>query len=92
NGAAEVRGAISADGEIVSRAANGLRIPYRNLGAISRNEGTTLYLMLTNSGDSLGNFMSLRPLYVIVTPGAIESGTPLSVDISMYACDESSAG
>ncbi|MEB6523831.1 phage tail protein [Enterobacter hormaechei] len=92
NGAAEVRGAISAHGEIVSRAANGLRIAYGNFGAFWRNDGTTLYLMLTNSGDSLGNYNSLRPLYVNLTTGALQSGTPLSVYNTITASEQITAG
>ena len=92
NGAAEVRGAISAHGEIVSRAANGLRIAYGNFGAFWRNDGKTLYLMLTNSGDSLGNYNSLRPLYVNLTTGAIQSGTPLSVYNTITASEQITAG
>ncbi|EOZ4765668.1 phage tail protein [Enterobacter hormaechei] len=92
NGAAEVRGTISAHGEIVSRAANGLRIAYGNFGAFWRNDGSSLYLMLTNAGDSLGSYNSLRPLYVNLTTGALQSGTPLSVYNTITASEEITAG
>lgn len=71
NGAASFTGGVTASGEIISRAANGLRIAYGNFGTFWRNDGSSLYLMLTNSGDPLGNYNSLRPFTVNLTNGDI---------------------
>lgn len=56
-------------GEIYGTSANNFRIAYGKYGAFWRNDGSTLYLMLTNSGDPLGNFNSLRPLTVNLATG-----------------------
>lgn len=56
-------------GEIYGTSANNFRIAYGNYGAFWRNDGSTLYLMLTNSGDPLGNFNSLRPFSVNLATG-----------------------
>ncbi|ELY2674485.1 hypothetical protein ACOILA_002444 [Cronobacter sakazakii] len=71
NGAAGFGAGITSGGEIISRAANGLRIAYGNFGTFWRNDGSSLYLMLTNSGDPLGNYNSLRPFTVNLTNGDI---------------------
>lgn len=71
NGVASFSGGITSGGEVISRAANGLRIAYGNFGTFWRNDGSNLYLMLTNSGDSLGNYNSLRPFVVNLTNGDI---------------------
>ncbi|MEH5619578.1 phage tail protein [Enterobacter cloacae] len=71
NGAATFGGGVTASGEIISRYANGLRIAYGNFGTFWRNDGSSLYLMLTNSGDPLGNYNSLRPFVVNLTNGDV---------------------
>ncbi|ELE9690246.1 phage tail protein [Enterobacter kobei] len=71
NGAANFSGGITSSGEIISKSANGLRIAYGNFGTFWRNDGSSLYLMLTNSGDSLGNYNSLRPFVVNLTSGDV---------------------
>ncbi|HHI2217180.1 phage tail-collar fiber domain-containing protein [Enterobacter cloacae] len=71
NGAASFTGGVTSSGEIISRAANGLRIAYGNFGTFWRNDGSSLYLMLTNSGDPLGNYNGLRPFTVNLTNGDV---------------------
>ncbi|WP_421513914.1 phage tail-collar fiber domain-containing protein [Enterobacter ludwigii] len=71
NGVASFGDGITSSGEIISRSANGLRIAYGNFGTFWRNDGSTLYLMLTNSGDPLGSYNSLRPFTVNLTNGDI---------------------
>lgn len=71
NGTATFGGGVIASGEIISRYANGLRIAYGNFGTFWRNDGSSLYLMLTNSGDPLGNYNSLRPFVVNLTNGDV---------------------
>ncbi|WP_414453073.1 tail fiber protein [Enterobacter ludwigii] len=71
NGVASFGDGITSSGEIISRSANGLRIAYGNFGTFWRNDGSTFYLMLTNSGDPLGSYNSLRPFTVNLTNGDI---------------------
>lgn len=71
NGAANFGGGITSSSEIISRYANGFRIAYGSYGTFWRNDGTRLYLMLTNSGDPLGNYNNLRPFVVDLTNGNI---------------------
>ncbi|WP_245000563.1 phage tail-collar fiber domain-containing protein [Enterobacter cancerogenus] len=71
NGVSSFAGGVTSSGEFISRSANGFRIAYGNYGAFWRNDGGSLYLLLTNSGDSLGTFNSLRPFTVSLGTGDI---------------------
>ncbi|WP_139507170.1 phage tail-collar fiber domain-containing protein [Escherichia coli] len=73
-------GGLTAAGEIISKSANGLRIAYGNYGFFIRNDGSSTYLMLTNSGDSLGTWNSLRPLTINNASGAVSIGNSLTVN------------
>ncbi|EGO4219706.1 phage tail protein [Escherichia coli] len=66
-------------GEIISKSANGLRIAYGNYGFFIRNDGSSTYFMLTNSGDSLGTWNSLRPLTINNASGTVSIGNGLNV-------------
>ncbi len=72
-------GGLTAAGEIISKSANGLRIAYGNYGFFIRNDGSSTYFMLTNSGDSLGTWNSLRPLTINNANGAVSIGNGLNV-------------
>lgn len=72
-------GGLTADGEIISKSANGLRIAYGNYGFFIRNDGSNTYFMLTNSGDSLGTWSSLRPFAINNANGAVSIGNGLNV-------------
>ncbi|KDG42536.1 side tail fiber protein [Escherichia coli BIDMC 77] len=67
------------NGEIISKSANGLRIAYGNYGFFIRNDGSNTYFMLTNSGDSLGTWSSLRPFAINNATGAVSMGRGLNV-------------
>ncbi|MDL8237622.1 hypothetical protein QS765_26260, partial [Escherichia coli] len=56
-----------------------LRIAYGNYGFFIRNDGSSTYFMLTNSGDSLGTWNSLRPLTINNASGAVSIGNGLNV-------------
>ncbi|WP_230373209.1 phage tail-collar fiber domain-containing protein [Enterobacter cloacae] len=71
NGSAGFGGGITSSGEIISRNANGLRIAYGNYGTFWRNDGGNLFLMITNSGDQLGSYNSLRPFVVNLASGDV---------------------
>ena len=72
-------GGLTAAGEIISKSANGLRIAYGNYGFFIRNDGSNTYFMLTNSGNSLGTYNSLRPLIINNANGAVMIGNGLNV-------------
>ena len=72
-------GGLTAAGEIISKSANGLRIAYGNYGFFIRNDGSSTYFMLTNSGNSLGTYNSLRPLIINNANGAVSIGNGLNV-------------
>lgn len=61
-------------GEIVSSSVNPLRSTYGNYGVIMRNDGTSLWFLLTNSGNATGNYNSLRPFRIENANGNIHMG------------------
>ena len=74
-----LNGGLTATGEIISKSANGLRIAYGNYGFFIRNDGSNTYFMLTDSGNSLGTYNSLRPLIINNANGAVTIGNGLNV-------------
>lgn len=72
-------GGLTVDGEIVSKSGNGFRIVQGDYGFFIRNDGSNTYFMLTNSGDSLGTWNSLRPLTINNASGAVSIGNGLNV-------------
>ncbi|EPJ5206343.1 tail fiber protein, partial [Escherichia coli] len=74
-----LKGGLTATGEIISKSANGLRIAYGNYGFFIRNDGSNTYFMLTNSGNSLGTYNNLRPLIINNANGAVTIGNGLTV-------------
>ncbi|WP_252386385.1 tail fiber protein, partial [Escherichia coli] len=72
-------GGLTAAGEIISKSANGLRIAYGNYGFFIRNDGSSTYFMLTDSGNSLGTYNRLRPLIINNANGAVTIGNGLNV-------------
>ncbi|EFF0771140.1 tail fiber protein [Escherichia fergusonii] len=81
---------MSVSGEVVSWAANAFRAVYGNYGFFIRNDGTTTYFLLTNSGDQLGGWGPLRPLYFSNTTGRVTLGN--GVDINNGAVINGSVG
>ncbi|WP_428995054.1 tail fiber protein [Escherichia coli] len=74
-----LNGGLTATGEIISKSANGLRIAYGNYGFFIRNDGSSTYFMLTNSGNSLGTYNNLRPLIINNANGTVTIGNGLNV-------------
>ncbi|HBA5916714.1 TPA: hypothetical protein J4P87_003068 [Escherichia coli] len=74
-----LNGGLTATGEIISKSANGLRIAYGNYGFFIRNDGSNTYFMLTDSGNSLGAYNSLRPLIINNANGTVTIGNGLNV-------------
>lgn len=67
-------------GSIVSKAADGFRIAYGSYGFFIRNDGGSTYFMLTNSGDQLGGWNSLRPISINNSTGNVSMGHELRVN------------
>ncbi len=76
-------GGLTASGEIVSKSGNGFRIAQGNYGFFIRNDGSNTYFMLTDSGDSLGTWNSLRPLTINDASGGVTIGNGLTVNGSL---------
>ncbi|EMB0573415.1 TPA: phage tail protein [Enterobacter hormaechei subsp. xiangfangensis] len=91
-GSTEVKGLIRNAAEFQSTSANSFRIAYGDYGSFWRNDGSNLYLMLTNKGDAYGAYNALRPLRVSLETGALQSETPLTVSNTIYATKEITAG
>ncbi|HCU0666291.1 TPA: phage tail protein [Enterobacter hormaechei] len=92
SGSTEVKGLIRNAAEFQSTSANSFRIAYGDYGSFWRNDGSNLYLMLTNKGDAYGAYNALRPLCVSLETGALQSETPLTVSNTIYATKEITAG
>ncbi|MCM8232258.1 tail fiber protein [Enterobacter hormaechei] len=92
SGSTEVKGLIRNAAEFQSTSANSFRIAYGDYGSFWRNDGSNLYLMLTNKGDAYGAYNALRPLRVSLETGALQSETPLTVSNTIYATKEITAG
>lgn len=85
-------GVLKAGAEVQSTIANNFRIAYGDYGSFWRNDGSNLYLMLTNKGDAYGSYNALRPLRVSLGTGALQSETPLYVVNTITASKEITGG
>ncbi|MCK7251672.1 phage tail protein [Enterobacter kobei] len=73
-GSTAVSGVVRNSAEFQSISANSYRMVYGNYGTFWRQDGSNLYLMLTNSGDQYGNYNGLRPLAVSLSSGDLTIG------------------
>lgn len=73
-------GTFTHDGELININPNGLRIAYGNYGFFIRNDGSYTYFMLTDSGNKLGTWNSLRPFAITNSNGHVSIGNGLSVE------------
>lgn len=62
-------------GAVQSAAMDSYRQVQGNYGTFWRNDGSTLYMMQTASGDPYGTFNSYRPLYMTLATGAMASNS-----------------
>ncbi|WP_411840100.1 tail fiber domain-containing protein [Paracoccus sp. ME4] len=73
-------GTIETASEFVSRSANNYRLVGGDYGSFWRNDGSNIYLMLTNSGNQLGSWNGLRPFSVAAATGKVTLGNGLLVN------------
>jgi hypothetical protein len=73
-----VGGTCIANGEIISKSNNGLRIVSGDYGFFIRNDGTNTYFLFTASGDQYGSYNGLRPLYINNATGSVTSNSTFS--------------
>ena len=67
-------------GELVTTSPNALRMISGNYGAILRQDGGSLYLLFTNSGDQYGSWNGLRPFYIALNTGVVTMGHGLNIN------------
>lgn len=76
-------GYIKADGGIVTHVANGIRMKQSSgtpgYGYIWRQNGTELYLLMTNNNDADGSYNALRPFRVAGATGLVTMDNGLTV-------------
>ena len=72
----QLTGPLKTSAEIQSTSLNSFRMVGGGFGAFWRNDGSRVYLLLTNENNQYGDFNSLRPFSVDVRTGAatFESG------------------
>ncbi|HIC1730065.1 phage tail protein [Enterobacter kobei] len=69
SGSQNITGTLRNSDEYQSTSANGYRSVYGSYGTFWRNDGSNLYLMITNSGDQYGAYNNLRPFSVNLATG-----------------------
>ncbi|WP_115723017.1 tail fiber protein [Escherichia coli] len=67
-------------GELITTSQNALRMIAGNYGAILRQDGGSLYLLFTASGDQYGSWNGLRPFYIALNTGLVTMGHGLNVN------------
>ena len=67
-------GDLKNSAEFQSTSGNNFRIASGTIGSFWRNDGTAIFLMLTNEGDPFGDFNSLRPFSVDLRTGTAAFG------------------
>jgi hypothetical protein len=66
-------------GTAASTTADGFRINVDKFGSIWRNDGSSTYFLLTNSGNATGLWNTLRPIYWNNSTGKVTMGHGLTV-------------
>ncbi|MGR5945778.1 phage tail-collar fiber domain-containing protein [Enterobacter sp. C4G1] len=68
-GSLNITGTLRSSAEFQTTSANSYRMVGGNYGTFWRQDGSNLYLMLTNSGDQYGAYNSLRPFAINLATG-----------------------
>ena len=71
---------MSVNGEVVSRTANAFRAVFGNYGSFLRNDGSFTHLLVTESGDQLGGWNSLRPFSFNNGTGRVTLGNGVDIN------------
>lgn len=74
-----INGILKNSKEFQSTSPDNFRIIGGAFGTFWRNDGNSLYLMLTNANDQYGNYNSLRPFSVNVKTGSVTLGNGIHV-------------
>ena len=82
-----VNGVIKCTQEIQATANNSYRHISGSFGCFWRNDGSRIYLMLTDKDDQYGGYNSLRPLVINFATGAVsmENGLSLTEPLSILS-------
>lgn len=72
-------------GQVTSTWADALRMKFGDYGVILRNDGNFFYILLTNKGNSGGNFNDLRPFAIFLQNGGVVMQTPVNVENTLTA-------
>lgn len=78
-------GVLKVGAEIQTTSSNSYRMISGNYGVFWRQDGTALYLMLTNAGDQYGAYNDFRPLIVDLRTGIVTFPNDTSVNGLLYA-------
>jgi hypothetical protein len=87
-------GIVKTHAEIQSTSIDNYRIVGGDYGTFWRNDGSSMYLMLTNAKDQYGTFNNLRPMAVNVKTGAMTLGHDVTIQgaLSVGAATHASDG
>ncbi|WP_439461841.1 phage tail protein [Serratia quinivorans] len=75
----QLTGIVKTSAEIQSTSIDNYRIVGGEHGTFWRNDGSSLYLMLTNAKNQYGTFNNLRPMAVNVKTGAMTLGHDVTI-------------
>lgn len=85
-------GTLKVNAEIQTSSSNSYRMVSGDYGTFWRQDGTTLYLMLTNAGDQYGAYNDFRPLIVDLTTGVVTLPGGTSVNGLLHANEVNAGG
>lgn len=70
---------VISQNEFISNAIQSYRIIYGEYGTFWRQDGTDIYLMITNANDQYGTFNALRPFCVTLSTGQVTLNNSLII-------------
>ncbi|USV00392.1 phage tail protein [Serratia entomophila] len=79
----QLTGIVKTSAEIQSTAIDNYRIVGGDYGTFWRNDGSSMYLMLTNAKNQYGSFNGLRPMAVNLKNGSVTFGHDILVNGSL---------
>ncbi|WP_418348203.1 phage tail protein [Serratia fonticola] len=88
----QLTGTVKTSAEIQSTKADNYRQVYGDYGTFWRNDGNSLYLLMTKAKDQYGTFNALRPFSVDVKAGHVSFGHNVAVNGLLRANKNISVG